>query len=286
MKFAAGNRVDVALSCSSVGSHVFKTSPEIASEAGPAGGAGPANGNLGGPMVPFPLRTVFTVVWQSTATVIALPLLTYNIPTYLKDLTKVTPDETFGLGINIAGAGQGCEFACGAYDHTTVFNYMSVNKVSAPSPPSPIQHTYVCAYVCHVYVHVHVHIVFPMPSYLVVVCCLLFVVCCLFLFLFLFPSLTHTHSHTQSPNHPKSLPFTVCRYKNLQSVLVHIHFICISITCNLSLLMMIGTVGISLVIILTHFWVLVSKSVFYFTLFFMLCYPTCVVLCFVLYFQT
>ena len=127
LKFAPGNRADIAITCT-VGTHVFTSSPDDASGAGD-------NGELGGSMSPFAAGTVLTVEWQESgggsATAPALPALTLDYPYYLKDLIDEEPDETFALGVSIVGGGgtTGCTFECGAYEHDTVFQYMSVNKV-------------------------------------------------------------------------------------------------------------------------------------------------------------
>jgi FtsP/CotA-like multicopper oxidase with cupredoxin domain len=126
IKFAAGNRADIALSCS-IGVHTLSSSPD---EAGGGGGGG--GDDLGGPMEAFPNYDVMTVDWKEAgggSAASSLPALTYNAPAYLKDLTSTDADETFDKGIDINGTPGGCEFPCGVYEHNTVLNYMSVNKV-------------------------------------------------------------------------------------------------------------------------------------------------------------
>ena len=130
LKFAAGNRADIALSCS-IGLHTFSSSPSDASSGGGGGGGG---GGIGGPMTPFPELTVFEVDWKESGggnAATALPKLTYSAPAYLTDLTSVEPDEIFTQGVQVGGGEVpgACEFLCGPYEHATVLQYMSVDKV-------------------------------------------------------------------------------------------------------------------------------------------------------------
>ena len=128
LKFAPGNRVDIAISCSA-GTHAFTSSPDDAA-AGDEHMGSMHDDELGVPMKAFPAGTVFYVKCTGMgADAPDLPALTYTVPTYLRDLTAVTADERFSQGVTVGMAENGCTFECGAYQKGTILQYMSVNKV-------------------------------------------------------------------------------------------------------------------------------------------------------------
>ena len=121
LKFAPGNRADIALSCA-IGTHQLTSSPADAGDGGGGGGAGIAS---------FPAGTVLSVVWEEALgqqTSASLVKLTYTAPSYLRDLTSTEPDEIFTNGVTVNGA-QGCTFECGQYQHGVILQYMSVDKI-------------------------------------------------------------------------------------------------------------------------------------------------------------
>lgn len=129
IKFAPGNRIDIALTCS-IGTHTFTSSPEnaVAGNGMPMGGGGDG---LASPIEAFPATNVLYIDWQEGGGGAAAPVLSaliYTIPSYLRDLTNIQADETFDKGVTVQG-GNGCTFACGPYEHDTVLQYMSVNKI-------------------------------------------------------------------------------------------------------------------------------------------------------------